>query len=86
MTGRRDSSMLNGNAIVHANRHVTPTLPPTPAGLSSQELKRRHIFAAIIHSENSYVATLQRLVNVRFYFFYHLTIPPLFSVLLLIFR
>ncbi len=45
---------------------ITPTLPPTPAGLSHQQLKRRHIVAAIIHSENSYVATLQRLVNVRF--------------------
>ncbi|KAJ6634726.1 Rho guanine nucleotide exchange factor 10 [Pseudolycoriella hygida] len=42
---------------------ITPTLPPTPAGLSHQQLKRRHIVAAIIHSENSYVATLQRLVN-----------------------
>lgn len=40
-------------------------LPPTPDGLSQQQLKRRHIVAAIIHSENSYVATLQRLVNVR---------------------
>lgn len=44
---------------------VTPMLPPTPEGLSHQQLKRRHIVAAIIHSENSYVATLQRLVNVR---------------------
>ncbi len=41
-------------------------LPPTPDGLSHQQLKRRHIVAAIIHSENSYVATLQRLVNVIF--------------------
>lgn len=45
---------------------VTPMLPPTPDGLSQQQLKRRHIVAAIIHSENSYVATLQRLVNVIF--------------------
>lgn len=42
----------------------TMQLPPAPAGLSEQQLKRRHIVAAIIHSENSYVATLQRLVNV----------------------
>lgn len=42
-------------------------LPPTPDGLSQQQLKRRHIVAAIIHSENSYVATLQRLVNVRIF-------------------
>lgn len=47
---------------------ITPTLPPTPSGLSHQQIKRRHIVAAIIHSENSYVATLQRLVNVRIIF------------------
>ncbi|KAJ9586693.1 hypothetical protein L9F63_019731 [Diploptera punctata] len=40
-----------------------PTLPPAPASLTPQQLKRRLIVAAIIHSENSYVATLQRLVN-----------------------
>jgi len=48
-------------------RQIAPSLPPAPAGLSQQQLKRRHIIAAIVHSENSYVATLQRLVNVRFY-------------------
>lgn len=51
------------------NTLVTPMLPPTPKGLSHQQLKRRHIVAAIIHSENSYVATLQRLVNVRLVLF-----------------
>ncbi|XP_077288242.1 rho guanine nucleotide exchange factor 10-like protein isoform X5 [Arctopsyche grandis] len=44
-------------------RQAPPALPPPPPGLSPQQLKRRHIVAAIIHSENSYVATLQRLVN-----------------------
>ncbi|KAJ8879250.1 hypothetical protein PR048_019856 [Dryococelus australis] len=44
-------------------RQVPPSLPPAPANLSPQQLKRRHIVAAIVHSENSYVATLQRLVN-----------------------
>ena len=45
-------------------RQLPPSLPPAPAGLTPQQLKRRHIVAAIVHSENSYVATLQRLVNV----------------------
>ncbi|XP_069683969.1 rho guanine nucleotide exchange factor 10-like isoform X2 [Periplaneta americana] len=44
-------------------RQLPPTLPAPPAGLTSQQLKRRLIVAAIVHSENSYVATLQRLVN-----------------------
>lgn len=46
-----------------AVRQVAPSLPPAPTGLNPQQLKRRHIVAAIVHSENSYVATLQRLVN-----------------------
>lgn len=45
-------------------RHIPVTLPPAPSGMTQQQLKRRHIVAAIIHSENSYVASLQRLVNV----------------------
>lgn len=46
-------------------RPMALTLPATPPpGLTQQELKRRHIFAAIVHSECSYVSTLQRLVNV----------------------
>lgn len=61
---------------------ITPTLPPTPAGLSHQQLKRRHIVAAIIHSENSYVATLQRLVNVRFMFLFIFVISFHFILLL----
>ncbi|XP_071447158.1 uncharacterized protein [Hetaerina americana] len=44
-------------------RHQPPALPPPPPGLTSEQIKRRHIVAAIVHSENSYVATLQRLVN-----------------------
>lgn len=44
-------------------RLLPPTLPPPPPHLSPQELKRRHIVAAIVHSENSYLATLHRLVN-----------------------
>ncbi|XP_032668072.1 rho guanine nucleotide exchange factor 10 isoform X3 [Odontomachus brunneus] len=44
-------------------RQAPPTLPSAPPNLSPQQLKRRHIVAAIVHSENSYVSTLQRLVN-----------------------
>lgn len=47
------------------DRRTTPlVLPPPPANLNPSQLKRRHIISAIVHSENSYVATLQRLVNV----------------------
>ncbi|XP_067641888.1 uncharacterized protein [Eurosta solidaginis] len=56
-------SRVNGTANTAHTRLVTPMLPPAPPGLSQQQLKRRHIVAAIVHSENSYVATLQRLVN-----------------------
>ncbi|XP_015598354.1 rho guanine nucleotide exchange factor 10 isoform X2 [Cephus cinctus] len=45
------------------HRQAPPSLPPAPTNLTPQQLKRRHIVAAIVHSENSYVATLQRLVN-----------------------
>ncbi|XP_055618357.1 uncharacterized protein LOC129763377 isoform X2 [Toxorhynchites rutilus septentrionalis] len=44
-------------------RHIPVALPPAPPGLTQQQLKRRLIVAAIVHSENSYVASLQRLVN-----------------------
>ncbi|XP_054088382.1 uncharacterized protein LOC105218092 [Zeugodacus cucurbitae] len=56
-------SRANGSATNAHTRLITPMLPPAPPGLSQQQLKRRHIVAAIVHSENSYVATLQRLVN-----------------------
>ncbi|KAG8232964.1 hypothetical protein J437_LFUL013611, partial [Ladona fulva] len=42
-------------------RQQPPALPPPPPGLTAEQIKRRHIVAAIVHSENSYVATLQRL-------------------------
>lgn len=45
-------------------RYQPPMLPPAPADLSPEQIKRRCIVATIIHSENSYVASLQRLVNV----------------------
>lgn len=56
-----------GNMTSFPRRQVPPTLPPPPPNLTPQQLKRRHIVAAIVHSENSYVATLQRLVNVSFF-------------------
>lgn len=43
-----------------------PSLPQPPPDLSPDQITRRHIVAAIVHSENSYVAALQRLVNVSF--------------------
>lgn len=61
----RGSANANGASGTNGFRQVSLTLPATPPpGLSQQELKRRHIFAAIVHSECSYVSTLQRLVNV----------------------
>ena len=60
LNGRNSQSHIDA-----INRQLNLTLPATPpSGLSQQQLKRRHIFAAIVHSECSYVATLQRLVNV----------------------
>ncbi|XP_055305474.1 rho guanine nucleotide exchange factor 10-like protein isoform X2 [Sitodiplosis mosellana] len=59
LNGRNSQSHIDA-----INRQLNLTLPATPpSGLSQQQLKRRHIFAAIVHSECSYVATLQRLVN-----------------------
>lgn len=49
---------------VNPSQIITPMPPVPPAGLTQQQLKRRHIVAAIAHSEISYVATLSRLVNV----------------------
>lgn len=55
----------NGGVFAHTfqRRHQPPALPAMPQGLSPEQIKRRHIVANIVHSENNYVATLQRLVN-----------------------
>ncbi|XP_042205162.1 rho guanine nucleotide exchange factor 10-like isoform X3 [Homarus americanus] len=55
----------NGGVFAHTfqRRHQPPALPPMPQSLSPEQIKRRHIVASIVHSENNYVATLQRLVN-----------------------
>ena len=41
----------------------TPFLLPSPLLLTVEQTKRRHIIANLVHSENNYVATLQRLVT-----------------------
>ncbi|XP_072154270.1 rho guanine nucleotide exchange factor 10 isoform X3 [Bemisia tabaci] len=50
-------------SFLNHRRLLPPALPPPPPHLSPQELKRRLIVGAIVHSENSYHATLERLVN-----------------------
>ncbi|XP_046389505.1 rho guanine nucleotide exchange factor 10-like protein isoform X2 [Ischnura elegans] len=50
-------------ATFQQRRHLPPALPPPPPSLTPEQIKRRHIVAAIVHSENSYVASLQRLAN-----------------------
>ena len=65
-------------------RHQPPTLPPIPHNLTAEQLKRRYIVATIIHSENSYVASLQRLVNVSPACYVLFLFPPSDSFLLVI--
>lgn len=64
-----DCSHVDGTSPSLSNRTERRTIPLSlpsapPAGLSPSQLKRRHIISAIIHSENSYVLSMQRLVNV----------------------
>ncbi|XP_043239320.1 rho guanine nucleotide exchange factor 10-like isoform X5 [Amphibalanus amphitrite] len=49
--------------LLFHRRHQPPSLPAAPAGLSAEQLKRRHIVQSIVSSENNYVASLQSLVN-----------------------
>ncbi|CAG9102317.1 unnamed protein product [Plutella xylostella] len=58
-----EEDMFSCGGEVRGGRVAAPALGPPPDGLSSVQLRRRHVVAAIMHSENSYVATLQRLVN-----------------------
>ncbi|XP_014242201.1 rho guanine nucleotide exchange factor 10-like [Cimex lectularius] len=44
-------------------RVMSPSLPPPPHNLSPQQIKTRHIVEAIVQSENSYLATLRKLVH-----------------------
>lgn len=55
---------MEEESFLNHRRLLPPALPPPPPHLSPQELKRRLIVGAIVHSENSYHATLERLVNV----------------------
>ncbi len=64
--GSASSSSSGGRFGSHK---VTPRVPPpqlplSPTALTPEQQKRRHIIASLVHSENNYVATLQRLVNV----------------------
>lgn len=65
LLARMEQAGLMGTGTLFQRRHQPPTLPPMPANLTQEQIKRRYIVATIIHSENSYVASLQRLVNVR---------------------
>ena len=40
-----------------------PCLLPSPLLLTGQQTKRRHILGSLVHSENNYLAALQRLVH-----------------------
>lgn len=61
--------MFSCGGEVRGGRVPQPTLGSSPENLTQVQLRRRHVVAAIIHSENSYVATLQRLVNVSSFAF-----------------
>merc|ERR1719445_661046 len=41
----------------------TPSLPPCPLFLTGEQTKRRHIITNLVHSENNYLASLDRLVG-----------------------
>ncbi|XP_050680854.1 rho guanine nucleotide exchange factor 10-like protein [Leptidea sinapis] len=58
-----EEDMFSCGGEVRGGRTPPPSLGPPPDSLSPVQLRRRHVVAAIIHSENSYVATLQRLIN-----------------------
>ena len=60
-----ESGAISQFQCMQQRRQAPPSLPPAPPNLTTQQLKRRYIVAAIVHSENSYVTSLQRLVNVR---------------------
>ncbi|CAH0554522.1 unnamed protein product [Brassicogethes aeneus] len=58
-----ESNISFPNCTPQQRRTLPPSLPPPPPDLSPNQLKRRMIVAQIVHTENSYIATLQRLVN-----------------------
>lgn len=62
-----DHSQTDGVSLhMRMERRSNPLImPPAPTSLTPSQLKRRHIISAIVHSENSYVLSLERLVKVR---------------------
>ncbi|XP_064072660.1 rho guanine nucleotide exchange factor 10 isoform X4 [Vanessa tameamea] len=58
-----EEDMFSCGGEVRGGRVPPPSLGPPPDNLTPVQLRRRHVVAAIIHSENSYVSTLQRLIN-----------------------
>lgn len=67
-----EEDMFSCGGEMRGGRVPPPSLGAPPDALTSVQLRRRHVVAAIIHSENSYVATLQRLINVCIFFMTHL--------------
>ncbi|XP_038677504.1 rho guanine nucleotide exchange factor 10-like protein isoform X2 [Scyliorhinus canicula] len=45
------------------SKHPPPELSPMPAGLTSQQIVRRHILSSIVQSERSYVESLKRILQ-----------------------
>ncbi|XP_076863824.1 rho guanine nucleotide exchange factor 10-like protein isoform X2 [Brachyhypopomus gauderio] len=51
------------DVIVSETKHPPAQLGPTPEGLSSQQIVRRHILASIVQSERSYLESLKRILQ-----------------------
>ncbi|XP_049824110.1 rho guanine nucleotide exchange factor 10 isoform X3 [Aethina tumida] len=58
-----ESAIAFPNCTPQQRRQLPPSLPPPPPDLNPNQQKRRMIVAQIVHTENSYIATLQRLVH-----------------------
>lgn len=63
LAGRPDPAEAARCSQAPAPAPESPALPPAPLFLSAEQTKRRHIVASLVHSENNYVASLQRLVR-----------------------
>uniref|UniRef100_T1IGY5 DH domain-containing protein n=1 Tax=Strigamia maritima TaxID=126957 RepID=T1IGY5_STRMM len=51
----------DGRNSIRMQNHP-PCLPPMPAGLTPEQVKRRYIVTNLVHSENAYVAALKRIL------------------------
>ena len=58
----RDSKEREGRQG-RQGRLSPPSLPPAPLFLTAEQTKRRHIICSLVHSENNYLASLDRLVG-----------------------